>query len=63
MKMPWAVSGWTNRISGSHLELVNISDIVENAGFKVFADVVKKGGIVKALECQRLHQFYTKRNR
>ena len=34
------------------LELVNISDIVENAGFKVFADVVEKGGIVKALNAK-----------
>ena len=34
------------------LELVNISDIVENAGFKVFADAVKKGGIVKALNAK-----------
>jgi aspartyl-tRNA synthetase len=34
------------------LELVNVSDIVENAGFKVFADVVKKGGIVKALNAK-----------
>jgi aspartyl-tRNA synthetase len=31
------------------LELKNISDIVEGAGFKVFAEAVKKGGIVKAL--------------
>ncbi|XHX80445.1 MAG: aspartate--tRNA ligase [Stenomitos frigidus ULC029] len=31
------------------LELVNISDIVKDSGFKVFADTVAKGGIVKIL--------------
>ena len=34
------------------LELKDISDIVENAGFKVFSSVVKKGGIVKALNAK-----------
>ncbi|MCF8070232.1 MAG: aspartate--tRNA ligase [Desulfobacterales bacterium] len=34
------------------LELKNVSDIVEGAGFKVFADVVKKGGMVKALNAK-----------
>lgn len=34
------------------LELKDISDIVKNSGFKVFADVVKKGGIVKALNAK-----------
>jgi aspartyl-tRNA synthetase len=34
------------------LELVEISDIVANAGFQVFADVVRKGGIVKALNAK-----------
>jgi len=42
------------------LELVNISDIVENAGFKVFADVVKKGGIVKALNAKGCISFTRK---
>ncbi|MDH3358323.1 MAG: aspartate--tRNA ligase [Desulfobacteraceae bacterium] len=42
------------------LELVNISDIVENAGFKVFADVVKKGGIVKALNAKGCIKFTRK---
>jgi aspartyl-tRNA synthetase len=42
------------------LELVNISDIVENAGFKVFADVVKKGGIVKALNAKGCINFTRK---
>ena len=31
------------------LELANISDIVANCGFKVFADAVSSGGIVKVL--------------
>lgn len=31
------------------LELVNISDIVKDSGFKVFADAVTKGGVVKVL--------------
>jgi len=34
------------------LELADISDIVAGAGFKVFAEVVKKGGIVKALNAK-----------
>ncbi len=34
------------------LELKDISDIVKDSGFKVFADVVKKGGIVKALNAK-----------
>lgn len=31
------------------LELVDVSEIMQNSGFKVFADAVKKGGIVKVL--------------
>ena len=31
------------------LELVDVSDVVARCGFKVFADAVKKGGIVKIL--------------
>jgi aspartyl-tRNA synthetase len=42
------------------LELVNISDIVENASFKVFADVVKKGGIVKVLNAKGCINFTRK---
>jgi aspartyl-tRNA synthetase len=34
------------------LELRDISDIVKDSGFKVFASVVKKGGIVKALNAK-----------
>ena len=42
------------------LELVDISDIVENAGFKVFSDVVKKGGIVKAINAKGCIDFTRK---
>jgi len=42
------------------LELVDISDIVENAGFKMFSDVVKKGGIVKALNAKGCTNFTRK---
>ena len=34
------------------LELVDLSDIVRNAGFKVFADVLAGGGIVKGLNAK-----------
>ena len=34
------------------LQLADISDIVADAGFKVFADVVKKGGVVKVLNAK-----------
>ncbi len=34
------------------LELRDISDIVKGAGFKVFSDVVRKGGMVKALNAK-----------
>ncbi len=42
------------------LELCEISDIVRNAGFKVFASVVKKGGIVKALNAKGCNNFSRK---
>ncbi len=42
------------------LELVDISDIVGGAGFKVFADVVKRGGIVKALNAKGCQNFTRK---
>ncbi len=42
------------------LELVDISDIVEHAGFKVFSDVVKRGGIVKALNAKGCINFTRK---
>ncbi|MBW4442942.1 MAG: aspartate--tRNA ligase [Plectolyngbya sp. WJT66-NPBG17] len=31
------------------LELVNVSDVLQDSGFKVFSDAVKKGGLVKIL--------------
>ncbi|THB79546.1 MAG: aspartate--tRNA ligase [Desulfobacteraceae bacterium] len=42
------------------LELCNISDIVKDAGFKVFADVVKKGGLVKAINAKGCATFTRK---
>jgi aspartyl-tRNA synthetase len=35
-----------------NLELKEVSDIVENSGFKVFANAVQKGGMVKALNAK-----------
>ncbi len=42
------------------LELKDISDIVKDSGFKVFADVVKKGGRVKALNAKGCIDFSRK---
>ncbi len=42
------------------LELAEVSDIVEKSGFKVFASVVKKGGIVKALNAKGCIDFSRK---
>ncbi len=42
------------------LELVDISDIVQDAGFKLFSDVTKKGGIVKALNAKGCIDFTRK---
>lgn len=42
------------------LELQDISDIVADAGFKVFASVVQKGGIVKALNAKGCIDFTRK---
>lgn len=42
------------------LELKEISDIVADAGFKVFASVVKQGGIVKALNAKGCIDFTRK---
>ncbi len=39
------------------LELKNVSDIVANADFKVFASVVKKGGLVKAINAKGCAEF------
>jgi len=42
------------------LELKDISDIVKNSGFKLFASVIKKGGIVKALNAKGCIDFSRK---
>ncbi len=42
------------------LELGDISDIVVNSGFKLFADVVKKGGVVKAINAKGCAGFTRK---
>ncbi len=42
------------------LELKDVSDIVAGSGFKVFAEVVKKGGIVKALNAKGCIDFSRK---
>ncbi len=42
------------------LELCDISDIVKGAGFKVFANVVKKGGLVKAVNAKGCVDFTRK---
>jgi aspartyl-tRNA synthetase len=42
------------------LELKDISDIVESSGFQVFANVVKKGGLVKALNAKGCENFSRK---
>ncbi|MBF0202106.1 MAG: aspartate--tRNA ligase [Desulfamplus sp.] len=42
------------------LELKDLSGIVKDAGFKVFADVVKKGGVVKALNAKGCAGFTRK---
>jgi aspartyl-tRNA synthetase len=42
------------------LQLKDISDIVAGSNFKVFADAVKKGGIVKALNAKGCNDFSRK---
>ncbi len=42
------------------LELVELSDLVRNAGFKVFADVCADGGIVKGLNAKGCARFSRK---
>ncbi|MFH2219151.1 MAG: aspartate--tRNA ligase [Pseudomonadota bacterium] len=42
------------------LELKDVSDIVENAGFKLFSEAVKKGGVVKALNAKGCTHFSRK---
>ena len=42
------------------LELKDITTIVKDSGFKVFADAVKKGGIIKALNAKGCGEFSRK---
>jgi aspartyl-tRNA synthetase len=42
------------------LELVDLSEIVKNSGFKVFADVVTGGGIVKGINAKGCAKFSRK---
>lgn len=42
------------------LELCNVSDIVKETGFKVFADVVKNNGLVKAINAKGCGTFTRK---
>jgi aspartyl-tRNA synthetase len=42
------------------MELVDLSDIVAGCGFKVFADVVAKGGLVKAINARGCATFSRK---
>ncbi len=42
------------------LELCDVSDIVKDAGFKVFANVVKNGGLVKAINAKGCADFTRK---
>jgi aspartyl-tRNA synthetase len=42
------------------LELKDVSDTVENSGFKLFAGAVKKGGVVKALNAKGCIDFSRK---
>lgn len=43
------------------LELVNISDLVENCGFKVFSDAVKNGGSVRAVNAKGCGAKFSRR--
>lgn len=43
------------------LELVDISDIVENSGFKVFSDAVKKGGSVRVINAKGCAEALSRR--
>ncbi|HHW30218.1 MAG TPA: aspartate--tRNA ligase [Clostridiaceae bacterium] len=43
------------------LELVNISDLVAECGFKVFSDAVKKGGSVRAINAKGCGRKFSRR--
>lgn len=42
------------------MEIVDVSDLVKESGFKVFADAVKAGGIVRALKVEGGNKFTRK---
>ncbi|MBQ6907326.1 MAG: aspartate--tRNA ligase, partial [Clostridia bacterium] len=44
------------------MELVNMSDIFENCGFKVFADAVKNGGSVRAINVKNGSNLLSRRD-
>ncbi len=43
------------------LELVDVSDLVENSGFKVFSDAVAKGGSVRAINAKGCGEKFSRR--
>ncbi len=43
------------------MKLMDISDIVENCGFSVFADTVKNGGTVRAITAKNAVDVYTRK--
>lgn len=43
------------------LELVNLSDLVANSGFKVFSDAVKNGGSVRAINAKGCGRIFSRR--
>lgn len=43
------------------LELVDLSDIVKDSGFKVFSDAVKKGGSVRAINAKGCGRLFSRR--
>lgn len=43
------------------LELVNVSDLVGNCGFKVFSDAVQKGGSVRAINAKECGRKFSRR--
>lgn len=43
------------------LELINISDLVQNCGFKVFSDAVKNGGSVRAINAKGCGAKFSRR--
>jgi len=42
------------------MELCDLTDIVKGSGFKVFADVASKGGIIKGINAKKCATFSRK---